>query len=97
MQWMQQAVSQLVGQYSPGALQQKSMLSRVQSLVAYTFPRQLAGLTDAVCLVQEQLAKFFTASTELLETAGESDTCWAYDQFALEKRCLKNFEMHFQL
>ena len=94
---MQQAVSQLVGQYSSGPLQQKSMLSKVQSLFACTIPRQLAGLTDTVCLVQEQLTTFFTASTELLETAGESDTCWAYDQFALEKRCLKKSEMRFQL
>ncbi|DBA69820.1 TPA: hypothetical protein ACH3X2_012539 [Trebouxia sp. C0005] len=44
MQWMQQAVSKLVGQYSSGPLQQKSMLSK------------------------EQLTKFFTASTDLLET-----------------------------
>ncbi|KAL0038520.1 hypothetical protein WJX77_009198 [Trebouxia sp. C0004] len=45
MQWMQQAVSKLVGQYSPGPQQQKGMLSK------------------------EQLTKFFTASTDLLETA----------------------------
>ncbi len=76
MQWMQQAVSKLVGEYSSGPLQQKGMLSKVQRSVRCTFPCQHAGLTDTVSLLQEQLTKFFTASTDLLETAGESDTCW---------------------
>ena len=76
MQWMQQAVSKLVGEYSSGPLQQKGVLSKVQRSVRCTFACRHAGLTGTVCLVQEQLTTFFTASTDLLETAGESDTCW---------------------
>lgn len=71
MQWMRDAVSQLVGQYASEPLQQKGMLSKVRSTVApRCCARTVKRLTVNFRIAQEQLTKFFIASTELLETAG---------------------------